>query len=851
MNNSFRARNCSGGVAVPKEWSGSGTFTGSAVIFEEGSWGFESNNQPTWNIPMIVRAKEIKFGSGGETTFQSSIYNDQGNTFKIHQIGGRLALCPVGGWNPKFTGFAGVLVEGGTFNLGREMNSSSTAGDDFKLLPDGFSVQFKGETGRFNMPQAGVNPTVNGLTVSEAYAGGSNKIDVKAQTLTVAGTPADSQTFTGTLEGTGGFCFAPNSSAKEFVFARKASPFTGTLEVKNGTVRLAEGAAFASLGSLVLSGASSVFAIDDKPSQAVVAGNLNLVSGAKIRVAEGAVIKVSSITIDGVPFSAEGYYTGSGSEGSPKNWIEGKGIVVLTGANTVDPTGNPGVETSSSWTEGAAPSYSLYTPGNWTGSVLPDLKSGSLIATFAQGTRAQLYRDSAVRGMIIGSQNGFSFDKAGDTPHYCQLGWNGIQTLGAGKNYRLGWDMRLLGEQNWTIASGDTLEMTGSVRGQGQELTVTGGGNLTLKGATIADVSRVNVNLATTALTLDGATIGGDLVNIATATSWGKFETVAGTENVIGGNLDLFCNQGDHNYDFLAEIADNSTLRVNGSLYCGWEGHSLNFHGNGTVIFDGPVYYTGKKDNYRAARVTVGANTVYFNAPDNDFGRSYLWLKDNGATVYTTVPYAFTANHNDRLVNRLENQQNQTWDLCGCDQSLVALSLRGDCVVRSDRAATLHLAYTDDSFIPNDPYCDAGIQTNRNAFAGGMGISFGGTKFLRLDAVSSTTGRIEVVSGRVEFGANGQWPNATAAVVRNGGVLKIEPRRAFGGKVTIDVAAGGMLQLEEGVRQRCATLTLNGAPVQAGTYGSSVSDAQFKDDTHFVGKGKLLVGKIGSIIVCD
>ena len=95
---------------------------------------------------------------------------------------------------------------------------------------------------------------------------------------------------------------------------------------------------------------------------------------------------------------------------------------------------------------------------------------------------------------------------------------------------------------------------------------------------------------------------------------------------------------------------------------------------------------------------------------------------------------------------------------------------------------------------------------------------------------------------------DGAWPNASKVVVK-GGVLKLEHSKAFGKDVALELSSAGKLQLEAGVRLKCASLTLDGEEVRSGAYGSSESGAQKKLDAFFTGAGVVQVGTPGMALV--
>lgn len=87
---------------------------------------------------------------------------------------------------------------------------------------------------------------------------------------------------------------------------------------------------------------------------------------------------------------------------------------------------------------------------------------------------------------------------------------------------------------------------------------------------------------------------------------------------------------------------------------------------------------------------------------------------------------------------------------------------------------------------------------------------------------------------------DGAWTNATAVVV-TGGTLVFEHSNVIGRETDVSLSTNGKLRLEEGVRQKCHDLYIDGVKQTAGrTYGSPDSDASVKNAC-FAGPGVLYV----------
>ena len=119
------------------------------------------------------------------------------------------------------------------------------------------------------------------------------------------------------------------------------------------------------------------------------------------------------------------------------------------------------------------------------------------------------------------------------------------------------------------------------------------------------------------------------------------------------------------------------------------------------------------------------------------------------------------------------------------------------------------------------------------------------TKNLNIDAPMSTMGGLVVTNGTLTMTANASWLNPTNATVfvggPNDGRLVIGKSKTFAKTMDFDLREQGVLELANGVRQRCRQLYLDGAaePAELGTWGATGSGAQHVDDSHFAGTGVL------------
>ena len=185
-----------------------------------------------------------------------------------------------------------------------------------------------------------------------------------------------------------------------------------------------------------------------------------------------------------------------------------------------------------------------------------------------------------------------------------------------------------------------------------------------------------------------------------------------------------------------------------------------------------------------------------------------------------------------------ENRPNRILHLHGHDQVfgpfVTCLNPNSGCCLTSDAPATVTFKQAQTYLADYNPN-----STNAVPICGPVTIVKKGDKLLCLNSNSPFwTGALEVREGTLELGKL-KMP-AVSEVSVTGGTLLVQPTAELGRKVDVSIN-GGKVDLAEGVTMKCGWLYLDGKaePEQPGTYGSSLSAAQFKDDEHFSGTGVL------------
>ncbi len=629
-------------------------------------------------------------------------------------------------------------------------------------------------------------------------------------TLSLIGAIRSSR-FTGSILDSMSFLWGPSDASQTFTFAKASHPTTGNFTVQSGTVALADGVSFPSIGTVTVKSGAALRA-ESGVGEAMSGTALVVESGATLHLADGASLRFKTATVGGAAL-AQGVYDAS------SGWIAGGGTVVVSG---------------SAWPSDAG--------DVWNRDDFP--------ATLAAGETAW-YRGAELSGAAMALA-------AGDGAK-AVIGASGVTSAGDHAGYTWSWPTWLYGAQQWTIASGDTLDIAAplSTLSPGQ-LDIYGAGAIAFH-TDIPLTSRIV--LGGPAVTLGDAAFSGPVSIYGSKTISG---TPGVTSTFIGKVSALNTTVGT------ALKFQNGTFRFRGGV----DSSAVTFDNADVVVEDVP-WTMGTHQG--ATQVNAGPRFQSFgdltlSAPSNVISiLNHAFPRTSGNLVIrTTVPYALYRGTADssgatRGLQRVSlgycgnnvHAPNCVWDLCGGDQELSGFpcSVSG-ATVTSESPAQLH--YLLDAYTQNaaQGYVWYAV-TNYACFAGAAGLSYEGT---RMDAalvnVSTTTGRLDVASGRLSLlapgGINplrneawpgGSWPNATVAAVSGTGTLALFHSRALNihGEVRID-GDDATLEIAAGVAQRCDNLYIDGVKMPTGrTYGAPGSGAATIDAVHFAGGGVLNV----------
>ena len=678
----------------------------------------------------------------------------------------------------------------------------------------------------------------------------------------------------------------PVDATKTLTVAKRTFAKSHTaFRVKKGTMRFAEGAGIVSASEVAVdAGATLSFAAD--AGKAFLRTTFALADDtAKVDVAAGTAILVKEVTVGGISIPVGSHTKATAA------WMTGDGTVVVV----------PVSESASTyriWTGGGA-TAALDDPANWGGE-LPDLSTGSLVATFPAGVKTVTVPATGaylLRGIVAEDP---AFRLEGSATSLLLVGSDGIALPDRADQavVEISCPLFLTKAQVWSIGTNsvlrlaETARLTSSVFG----IVVTQRG---LKG--VVEYRSSNDDLVgdfkleegTARVYADNA-FGGAARKLEQA---GR-----ALVELHGCALDCAIHLGGVNQETVLSSVEgvnvlNGLVTVDdpnvGTFSC-FSASQLHFRGGVTFtgtnngaswspisgfrlwIGENPVSITktmlGISDSSAGSLTTE----LHLDVADNSFPRGLIlrYNKTKGNVLSTGVPYALKLDGGG--VSFAEDATKSSWDLCGCDQHANVFFSR--CVgakVTSEAPATLHLVDDALNYVKpterdnnNMKWSIQGTasQVDRTTFAGAASFSKDGALTHYLMGESTSTGGVYVTKGELVFTkassspvtlpqttaitgpeANGytftplagSWRTASEAVV-TGGRLTLEHGQVFGKATDVKVAGDGVIDLAAGVVQKCHALTIGGTTYEAGTWGGPESNAEHKD-AHFAGSGKLVV----------
>ena len=788
---------------------------------------------------------------------------------------GTFRVCADGGdgstrkYTVKTTWLRGGTVE---INIARCWPLTSGAELRFDSNDDTIRFNLGSVSNKYNDPEKyGVMIPNGALTESaEVDNTGHGITSPTGNKLWFTGTPTVADmVFTGTFYGSAGLVWLPSDPSYMFTFKKAVHETTGEIAVSNGTVRVCDGAGFPRLSLLTVRGANARFQVDATAMSKMPATTLAISDGGKVNVAGGVHLGVASAKVNGATV-ASGLYSRTGSAlAAQADWIDGDGFVCVGSV--------PGAaQTMANWTGGGADNLSD-TAANWSGGV-PTQTDGGTFVNVQGGTGFTAADDLWLKGFDLKNSAAFAFAAVAGKEFW--LGSGGV--LGGTGTYAVNAPLTFTTAQRWNFKSGATVNFNTPLDGFGaSELFVNGttavynvNSSLGPKGFQVHFEHKSTVNIAAGVTNNADIRIWNDQTDPNASDYFWSNKTYK-KPVVFKGGAPTVMNGFLHNTstEYTVTFEPNANVTFNAG-FMGRNTTTLNIGAGARIRFNKPFL------NRNGFYANFDATGVFeMNAEGNCFGYANPWSSVfNKGTVKLLVPYALKDFHvpdgtfeykgvpkNDAEAGRFEIAGSAILDFCGHDQSLRCLAARGGTITSAEDAVLTLNA--------NDKWTAAlGItsRVDKATWTGGVGLVYNGKnadwpRFMM--NVSSTTGRLEVVQGRLVFPAKGStpitlsigteavgtyprpskdasWTNCCEVMVR-GGTLELEHKNTFGRQVAVKFVktggAYGKIDIADGVSEKVYALEIDGESQRLGTYGATGSGAKYVNDTLFSGTGVLSV----------
>lgn len=375
-------------------------------------------------------------------------------------------------------------------------------------------------------------------------------------------------------------------------------------------------------------------------------------------------------------------------------------------------------------------------------------------------------------------------------------------------------------------------------------------GTFTVSGRFLASESSITLR-SSAILLLDAGEIGGLVKQrVVSGTKW--LDTTSGTENRLCRGIDW------SGVEFSIYTQAGSKLWIE-QQPCNSTAAYYDPKGNGELHFTNVTYTSTMMGAFQPdSTVTV-----------------HLWSPNALRVGNHLSSYCAMYSHVTNTIahSPLQLYNGALWDLGGYDQTCGRFSWMDSyptCEITSEAPATLRV-YQD---IQSGSGSNRGTVTYLGRISGAVSLVKTGNETstsaattgtasdtrlaedLIIGSAISSTGRVEVVWGLLSFtnatGRVGSWLGCGRAVAggtvdakdeAHAGTLELLHSTVFSKKTDVYVQDGGKVRLSAGVIQKVRDLYLDGSDVHAayGTWGSSASTANYKDDVHFEGAGMLNV----------
>lgn len=379
-------------------------------------------------------------------------------------------------------------------------------------------------------------------------------------------------------------------------------------------------------------------------------------------------------------------------------------------------------------------------------------------------------------------------------------------------------------DQTWHVASGKTLAVSGIVGGT-FGLTKASAGTLTL--------SALPEYTGATAISAGALTFGGGL---------------AGGASIIGNTSGITLGQG-------ATLNFNTSATGINNIYTAGAPITLSGDaGTASIRFannDVRYYVSGNVTGQSGVAQTLSISQgLQPNGATSNGDRQAIRFSgviangDSGGTLAVSVNFAGGSGVAQNAFVNLSGQNTFTGDLAVTNSK----GLSGGSPSSHPGA---WLTIGGERYSPNGPiianigngYLGGGNYSGNISISAGTGLttlSYFSTANQTLSGTISGTGSLQMDgTGTLTLSGNNTFSGTTTV---NAGTLALAAGTCLSDTNRLTIASGAKVQLNAGVKEKVALLTLGTTSQTIGTYGSTASSAANKTDTYFSGTGVLYVG---------
>ena len=653
--------------------------------------------------------------------------------------------------------------------------------------------------------------------------------------------------------------YAPANDGSKWLISAGESTMTGALKVRKGIFAIEKTATFKKAVSLEV-GAGAIFDMGDSTnalagvaSVSVGAGSIlkagsaidpfldgkvafDVASDGCIEIPADMALSCASFAVADKKVQGGVFYTGadnpSPGESVPLAQLSGNGKIYVP--VTIDG------ETSSSIGSSGG-DVRLSSAADWNGGVLPDMESGSLLASFVSaGTNVIVDGSYVFRGLSLSAPEGklsLSADPAvpgAQVALFC----DGISIASPAadetKSYRLAVPVKILSNQLWEVPEGTGLDIAGPVVSPvGFDLHKTGAGDL---------------NIYSTNSFAGNFVISNGAVNVHTLSN--AFGSGSGTVTLrqdLGASIHIHTNTViEKDFVFNNKKDKSGWTSMDSGLTCTFLGYftskpnwrpafgrgaevvfanggwfdSYFIVGNGTVRFKGAPFRFGTGFNLQGGRME-------FEVGDNDFTGNFT--VNGGGHVVLLAENVFESGTSVTLGNNNNSECSLTLKN-GCAQQMGKLALNtATSVVTADEPAVLKVNQGSDV-------------TWHGSFQGELSLEKTGAGIATVYRAMPSNGDLSVLEGGIVFGENGSWKGAQNVTLENASI-SVAASGTFSKEAILHTSGEAVLDLASGATVKFAGWMHEGVRRPNGIYTAANSDGMV------TGEGICIVGDTGTIMV--